>query len=116
VGYRYYEGSAAGAVLIGQAADCQAFRERFDWPDAVIELRPDGSDVVETIRALNAQPERLCEISRRNAAKALLRHDWVYRWRTILEVAGVVLPATLSARERYLKELAGEVMRGAVHD
>jgi hypothetical protein len=106
IGYRYYEGSAAGAVLIGQAPDCPSFRARFDWPDAVIEVSPDGSDVVKILTDLQAEPERLSEISRRNAVEALLRHDWLYRWKQIFEVAGLSLSPRMAARERRLTELA----------
>ena len=107
IGYRYYEGAAAGAVMIGQAPDCRSFRERFNWPDAVIEVRTDGSDVAEVLSELNAQPERFCEISRRNAAGALLGHDWLYRWKQIFNVAGVSPSPRMAAREHRLKELAG---------
>jgi hypothetical protein len=106
IGFRYYEGSAAGAVMIGQAPNCRSFRERFDWPDAVIEVKPDGSDVVERLAALDAQPERLAAISRRNAAEALRRHDWLYRWQQIYEVAGVAPSPGMIARGRRLHDLA----------
>src|SRR5262249_17268751 len=106
IGFRYYEGSAAGAVMIGQVPDCRSFRERFDWPDAVIEIKPDGSDVVARLAELSAQPERLRAIGRRNAAEALRRHDWVYRWKQILETAGVAPSPGMIARERRLTELA----------
>jgi hypothetical protein len=107
IGYRYYEASAAGAVMIGQAADCRAFRERFDWADAVIEVKTDGSDVVEILAGLQAQPERLRQISRRNAVEALLRHDWLYRWKQIFEVAGVSPSPRMAVRAGRLQELAG---------
>src|SRR5438094_7817572 len=86
VGFRYYEGSTAGAVLVGQAPKCESFRRTFDWPDAVIEIKPDSSDAAEVLTELAAQPERTQEISRRNAAEALLRHDWVYRWKEVLRI------------------------------
>ena len=92
--------------MIGQVPDCRSFRERFDWPDAVIEIKPDGSNVVERLAELSAQPERLRAISRRNAAEALRRHDWVYRWKQIFETAGVAPSPGMSARERHLKDLA----------
>src|SRR6185436_9198376 len=38
---RYFEGLAAGAVLLGQKADCTGFRQYFDWPDSVVEIQPD---------------------------------------------------------------------------
>jgi len=106
VGSRYFEGSAAGAVLVGQAPDCEAFRRHFDWPDAVIEIQPDGSDAVEVISRLSAEPERLREISCRNAEEALRRHDWVYRWKEILGIAGLTPTPAMEAREKQLGELA----------
>lgn len=106
VGFRYFEGAAAGAVLIGQAPDCEPFRRMFDWPDAVVEINPDGSDVADVLAELDAQPERLCEISRRNAAEALLRHDWVYRWKEILSIAGLKPTPAMEAREKHLRGLA----------
>lgn len=104
--YRYFEGSAAGAVLVGQAPDCEAFRRHFDWPQAVIEIQPDGSDAVEVISRVSAEPERLREISCRNAEEALRRHDWVYRWKEILGIAGLKPTPAMKAREKRLGELA----------
>src|SRR5579871_1474049 len=69
VPFRYFEGAGAGCVLVGQSPDCDSFREMFDWPDAVIELQTNGSDVVEVLTKLAAQPETLDRISRRNAAE-----------------------------------------------
>lgn len=106
VGFRYYEGSAAGAVLIGQAPDCQPFREMFDWPDAVVPVKPDGSDVAHVLSELAGQPERIREIGRRNAQGALLRHDWSYRWRRILEIVGLPPAPRMDGREKTLKRLA----------
>lgn len=106
LGYRYYEGSAAGAVMIGQLATCASFRERFGWPDAVVEVAPDGSDAVEVLSQLASDPDRLLTISHRNATEALLRHDWVYRWKRIFEVVGLQVPAAMDDRVRRLRELA----------
>ena len=106
VGFRYYEGAAAGAVLVGNTPDCETFRRGFDWPDAVIDIKADGSDTTEVLKKLAAQPDRLQEISRRNAAEALLRHDWVYRWKEILAIAGLKPTSAMEAREKRLNELA----------
>jgi hypothetical protein len=106
VGFRYYEGSAAGTVMIGQAPDCQVFREMFDWPDVVIEIKADGSDVGDVLSNLIAQPEKVQQIGRRNAKCALLRHDWAYRWARILEIAGLRPQPEMAARQNTLKELA----------
>ena len=106
IGYRFFEGSAAGAVMIGQAPDCESFHTMFDWPDAVIEIQPDGSDVEHVLSGLDANPERLREISRCNAKEALLRHDWVYRWKQIFGVAGLKPSPSMDEREQHLKKLA----------
>src|SRR5207245_6644625 len=106
IGRRYFEGLAAGAVLVGQAPYCEACRRHFDWPQAVIEMQPDGSDAVAVISRLSAEPERIREISRRNAEEALRRHDWVYRWKEILSIAGLKTTPAMEAREKRLAELA----------
>src|SRR5712671_1658627 len=62
IGYRYLEGAAAGAVLVGQVADCEAFRELFPWPDAVVEVRPDGSDTLERLADLEVNPQRVSSL------------------------------------------------------
>ena len=106
VGFRYFEGAAAGAVLIGQAADCEAFRDLFPWPDAVVEIKPDGSDTLRVLADLDANPARLSTISLRNAVESMLRHDWVYRWKQIFQISGVEPSPGMMAREALLKRLA----------
>jgi Glycosyl transferases group 1 len=106
VGYRYYEGSAAGTVMIGEAPDCEAYRELFGWPEAVIPVQPDGSDIIAVLSGLGSDPERTAAIGRRNARKALLQHDWVYRWNEMFRVAGIRPSPNMAARERRLKEMA----------
>jgi hypothetical protein len=113
IGYRYFEGAAAGAVLIGQAPDCEPFREMFPWPDCVIEVRPDGSDTLDVLTDLSADPGRVHAISRRNAAESLLRHDWIHRWRTIFRHAGVEPSQAMTAREEHLKALAEAALQAS---
>jgi hypothetical protein len=106
IGWRYFEGAAAGAVMVGQAPDCDHFRVMFDWPDAVVEVATDGSDLADVLSHLGNEPERMLEISRRNAREALLRHDWVYRWKQVLRIAGLEPAPAMVNRERRLRELA----------
>jgi hypothetical protein len=106
LGYRYYEASAAGNVMLGQIPRCEAFETMFNWEDSVVEINPDGSDVAKVISALDDQPERLIEISRRNTVQALLRHDWAYRWKKVLEIANLEPAPQLQIRENRLKQLA----------
>lgn len=107
VGQRYFEGAAAGGVMIGQAPNCAAFQDMFPWPDVVTEIQPDGSDVIEVLARLGSEPERVSAMGRRNAAEALLRHDWVYRWKEIFRVVGLKPSPRMLERERRLKDLAG---------
>jgi hypothetical protein len=106
IGARYYEGASAGAVMIGHAPECDAFQELFPWQDAVISVQGDGSDIIKVLSNLEDQPERISAISRRNAAEALLRHDWAYRWKEILRVAGIEPSPRMKLRERRLRDLA----------
>ena len=106
VGYRFYEGTAAGAVLVGEPPICDAFSELFPWPDAVMAIRADGSDIIHRLSDLNSDLERIATAGRRNAVEALLRHDWVYRWNKVLRVAGVEPSLRMTARQQHLKGLA----------
>lgn len=107
IGFRYYEGSAAGTIMVGQAPDLDQFRRFFDWPEAVVHLEPDGSDTTRVLNDLMADPDRMEVISRRNAQGALLRHDWIYRWKQIFEIAGLRPGTGVGARETRLQALAG---------
>jgi len=106
VGHRYYEGAAAGAALIGEAPASGAYRELFPWQEAVIEVRPDGSDILAVLDDLHSDPSRLAAISARNTREALLRHDWVYRWDTLFKIAGIQPSPGSGARMQRLKDLA----------
>jgi hypothetical protein len=89
----------------------------FNWQDAVVEIQADGSDVADDISMLADQPERLMEISRRNAVEPLLRHDWTYQWKKILDIVGIEPAPQLEVRENRLKQLAehkqGTAKRGS---
>ena len=106
VGARFFEGAAAGSVMIGRSPSSPAFCELFDWPDAVVETQPDGSDVAKVLSKFDAEPERLQEISRRNAHQALIRHDWAHRWKQILDIVRLQPLPALEMRERHLTQLA----------
>jgi len=109
VGYRFFEGAAAGTVLIGQIPPCEAFRELFPWPNAVISTEPDGSDVMTVLAHLRSEPERTGFLSQRNAAEALLRHDWAYRWKEMFQTVGIEPSPAMVARELRLRDLADVV-------
>jgi hypothetical protein len=109
---RYYEGAAAGAVMIGQVGDSQPFREMLGWPDAVVHARSDGSDAKDVVLGLLSEPDRLRGIAQRNVQESLLRHDWIYRWRRILEIAGIPIHPRTESREVTLRRLAARAGLG----
>jgi len=108
-GYRYFDGAASGAIMLGEIPNNEVFPKLFDWPDAVIELPYDSSDIDLVIRDLDGDPKRQDRIRRTGVAQALLRHDWVYRWEAILKAAGLEpLPGALQRKDR-LRKLAEAV-------
>jgi Glycosyl transferases group 1 len=104
---RFFEGAAAGAVMIGEPPRGERFHDLFDWPDSVVRAPFDAPDIGDLIAELDGDPERCTRIRRDNLVNALLRHDWAYRLRTILDDAGIAPPPALLAREARLRELAG---------
>lgn len=112
IGYRFFEGAASGAVMIGQAPRCDSFTELFGWPNAVTHLDTDGSNLDQVVTLLTNETGLFQDISRRNAAEALRRHDWAYRWRRILEIAGLQPRPALESREQKLQSLAELALRG----
>jgi hypothetical protein len=106
VGARFFEGAAAGAVLVGMAPTAPAFARDFHWPDAVVELGSTRDSVQSAFATLFADPRRLSEAGSRNAIEALRAFDWSYRWAELIKVARLEPDARLAARHRALRELA----------
>jgi glycosyl transferase family 1 len=111
VGARYFEGSAAGAVLLGRAPTVSSFQEDFPWPDAVLNIRDDGSDVEAVLDSLAGKQEELERISLRNAVHSLRRHDWGHRWDAILRLIGLMPRPALAQRLLALETLANNATR-----
>jgi len=108
---RFYEGAAAGAVLLGNPPDTDDFRAQFSWTDAVVPIPFDAPNVGEVIARLDADPVRTARIRQDNVVHALLEHDWVYRLREVLHWAGLPPGRRLLAREERLARMADEVRR-----
>jgi hypothetical protein len=98
---RFYEGIAAGAVVIGEAPRSGEFQRQFDWPDAVLRLPFHSPDVGDVLASLDAAPERIDRIRQENVCNAALRHDWVHRLGTLFECLGMT--PTPGMRERLQK-------------
>jgi hypothetical protein len=113
ISYRFFEGAAAGTVMIGEACTNKEFREHFDWPDAVIKVPFNAPNIADILAELDSQPERLEKIRKNNVVQSLLRHDWVYRWRAILNMVGLKPKPALIAREERLKKLAEDIEKNS---
>ena len=59
---RFYEGVAAGTVMIGEAPRTEEFKRQFDWNDAVIHLPFDSPDIGRILADLNDDPARLAAV------------------------------------------------------
>ncbi len=112
VGPRFFEGAAGGTVMLGVPPKCEAFTNNFDWQDPVISIPFDCTNIGDIIADLNAQPERLARIRKDNVVNSLLRHDWVYRWETILTKVGLDITPQMLERKAFLQNLA-EIVHGS---
>ena len=105
-GYRYFEGAASGAIMLGERPDNEVFPKLFDWPDAVIHVPHESSGIDRVIEELDGDPERQDRIRRTGVTQALMRHDWVYRWEAILDATGLAPMQGLFDRKDRLQSLA----------
>ncbi|HTS81528.1 MAG TPA: glycosyltransferase [Myxococcaceae bacterium] len=106
---RFYEGAAAGAVMLGEPPDTDDFRRQFDWPDAVVQTPFHAPDIGETVKALDADPVRVNAIRTEGVVQSLLRHDWSHRLRVVLEAAGMRPSLQMLERQRRLAAAADAV-------
>jgi hypothetical protein len=106
---RFYEGAAAGTVMIGEAPRTEEFRQQFDWPDAVIHVPFDSPDIARIIVDMNGDPERLQAARRNNVREAAQRHDWLYRIQVVFDTLGLKPTEKMMAREKRLDQIASDV-------
>jgi hypothetical protein len=109
---RFYEGAAAGAIMLGEPPTTADFREQFGWVDSIVATPFDEPRISQLIAKLDADPERVSRARTENIVNGLLRFDWVYRLRSMLEVAGLPVTSAMHEREALLRACADEV-RGA---
>lgn len=106
VGFRYFEGAAGGAVLVGSRPAGPSFERLFPWDDAVVELVRDGSDVDEVLDGLAADPARVARIRRDNVHGVLDAHDIAHRVAQVLETVELPHTPPLEERMQRLRHLA----------
>lgn len=106
IGNRYFEGAASGAIMIGELPQNEEFEKLFDWPEPVTPLPFGSSDIDAVIKRLDRDPERQDARRRTGVVQALMRHDWVYRWETILRHVGLEPMQGALERKERLRKLA----------
>ena len=108
IGNRYFEGAGSGTIMIGEHPRNEEFGKLFNWPDAVLHLPYDSEDIDTVMNELDKQPDRQERMRRNNVAQVLMRHDWAYRWESVLKVAGLEPMPGLLERKVRLRNLAKE--------
>ncbi len=106
MGSRFFEGAAAGTIMIGERSGNEQFEKEASWPDAVIDLPRQSGGIEDVIREMDGQPDRHAHMRSTNVIQSLLRHDWVYRWEAVLRMAGLEPMPQLLKRKETLRRLA----------
>jgi hypothetical protein len=106
IGARYFEGAASGTVMIGGKPGSEEFSRSFFWPDAVIDLPSSSDEIEKVINDISIRSQWENKIRQTNIVNSLLYHDWVYRWETVLKVAGLEPMPELLERKTRLENLA----------
>ncbi|MDV2993059.1 MAG: hypothetical protein N4J56_002713 [Chroococcidiopsis sp. SAG 2025] len=96
--------------MLGVPPECESFTRNFDWEDAVIKVSYDAPNIAEILAALDSQTDRLQKIRTDNVINSLLKHDWVYRWETILATVGLNSTPAMMARKAHLHNLVERIL------
>jgi len=107
--YRWLEAWAAGCTVVGRKPFGQGVAELMDWPNSAIDLPKSPSDWVPFIELLLDDPETLAQNTLRNRQQSLLRHDWHYRIKTMLETVDLPIPDQLNLQLNILQQQAVEI-------
>lgn len=102
---RYYEGAAAGTVMIGEPPLSTEFKTQFDWDGAIMPVPFDSPDIASMLAEFDSSPKHLAAIREDNLRNAALRHDWSHRLRTIYDTLGLSPTEKMLGRQRRLESL-----------
>lgn len=106
IGYRFFEGAAAGTVMLGTPPNNEVFQQYFGWDNAVIPMKFDEANIAEMIAEYDRNPQLLQSISNNNVSNSLLSNDWVHRWEQVLNTVGLPTTDKLDKRKHQLRQLA----------
>lgn len=106
---RFYEGAAAGAVMIGAPPRAPEFDEQFGWADSVVPIEFNSPNIGAVIAELDKDPERVARARHNNIKNTLLKHDWVYRILDLLPVLNLPSNERIARRVERLQQRAAEL-------
>jgi hypothetical protein len=109
IGFRFFEGAAGGAVVIGEAPGNGEFARQFDWPDALVPLPFGAREVAPLLAELERDQERVQRIRRQNVLGILRRHDIVHRWEEVLGRLSLEPTEPMKRRKDQLRRLTARV-------
>jgi hypothetical protein len=114
IGSRYIEGAAAGSIMIGRRPRTPDFSDLFPWPNSVLDIYEKNICIVDVIAEVDKDTALQNQIRVDGITHVLRRHDWVYRWRDILETIEMAPMPALLEREELLKRHALSIRQGMV--
>jgi hypothetical protein len=101
-GNRFFDGTAGGAVIVGEFAHTTGFDSCFDWGDIGIDLPAADPTLAKVLASRAHDTDWLAEVSIRNASETARRHDWAHRWASVLDDIGVAHGPVLTSRLEQL--------------
>jgi hypothetical protein len=107
---RYYEGAAAGTIMIGSAPKTSDFEQQFTWPGAVVDMPFDAPDIGGLLEKLNSDPPLLQGIRKNNVRFAALKHDWLHRLCAVFDILRIPFTSAMLERRRLLDDLAHQML------
>lgn len=106
---RFYEGAAAGTIMLGNPPETEDFYEQFGWERAVVRTPFHAAEIASVLNELESDPTANAALRKHNVTQALLHHDWVYRLRDMLQTVGLRPTEGMRLREERLRTLAAEI-------
>jgi hypothetical protein len=110
-GNRFFDGTAGGAVIVGEFARTTGFESCFDWGEIGVDVGANDPTLAKVLETRARDTEWMAEVSIRNASETARRHDWAHRWANVLDDLGLAHGAALTERLQRLgtrsAELAG---------
>jgi hypothetical protein len=88
-GNRFFDGTAGGAVVVGEFAKTTGFASCFDWGEIGVDLPANDPTLAKVLATRAADTGWMAEVSIRNASETARRHDWAHRWASVLDDIGL---------------------------